>query len=381
MVEGGFVTAAVGDRVHDYSGGLTFSVVITCLMAASCGLIFGYDIGVSGGVTQMESFLKKFFPEVLRGLKSAKHDAYCKYDNQVLTAFSSSMFLAGMVSSLAASRVTRRVGRKAVMLIGGTLFLTGSIINAGAVNIAMLIIGRMLLGFDVGFTTQAAPLYLAETSPARWRGAFTMTYHLLLVVGILSATIANYFTNRIPDWGWRVSLGIAVLPATIIVIGALFVPDTPSSLVLRGKPNKARTSLQRLRGADADVEAEFKDIVLAVEVARQNDEGAFKRLRNMGYRHYLLVMVAIPTFYDFTGMIVISVFTPVLFRTVGFNSQKAVSGTVIITLVGLCAVTLSTFVVDRCGRRFLLLIGGITMMIYQWRCLGYWHNTLESIRA
>jgi MFS family permease len=102
----------------------------------------------------MESFLSKFFPEVLRGMKSARRDAYCKYDNQWLTAFSSSLFIAGTLSSLVASRVARAVGRQAIMLLGGAMFLTGSIINAAAVNIAMLIIGRMLLGFGLGFTLQ-----------------------------------------------------------------------------------------------------------------------------------------------------------------------------------------------------------------------------------
>ncbi|KAF8703304.1 hypothetical protein HU200_032099 [Digitaria exilis] len=314
----------------------------------------------------MESFLEKFFPEVLRGMRSAKRDAYCKYDNQLLTAFTSSMYIAGMLASLAASSVTRRVGRRAIMLIGGTMFLAGSVINAGAVNIAMLIIGRILLGFGVGFTAQAAPLYLAETSPTRWRGAFTTAYHFFLVAGTLAANVANYFTNRIPGWGWRVSLGLAAAPAAVIVMGALSVSDTPSSLMLRGEPERARASLQRIRGADADVEAELRDIAGAVEEARRNEEGAFRRLlRGKGYRHYLVMVVAIPTFFDLTGMVVISVFSPVLFRTVGFDSQRAILGAVIISLVSLSGVVLSTFVVDRCGRRFLFLAGGTTMLIFQ----------------
>uniref|UniRef100_A0A453C3Y3 Major facilitator superfamily (MFS) profile domain-containing protein n=1 Tax=Aegilops tauschii subsp. strangulata TaxID=200361 RepID=A0A453C3Y3_AEGTS len=311
------------------------------------------------------SFLEKFFPEVLKGMKGAKRDAYCKYDNQMLTAFTSSLYIAGVLSSLVASRVTRRVGRQAVMLTGGALFLAGSAVNAAAVNIAMLIVGRMLLGFGVGFTAQAAPLYLAETSPAKWRGAFTTAYHVFLVIGTLAATVANYFTNRIPGWGWRVSLGLAGVPAIVVVLGALFVPDTPSSLVLRGDPDRARAALQRIRGADADVGDEFKDIVLAVEEARRNDEGAFERLRGKGYRHYLVMMVAIPTFFDLTGMIVITVFSPVLFRTVGFDSQKAILGSVILSLVNLFAVVVSTFVVDRAGRRFLFLAGGVAMMLCQ----------------
>lgn len=208
-------------------------------------------------------------------------------------------------------------------------------------------------------------MYLAETSPARWRGAFTAAYHFFLVLGTLAATVANYFTNRIPGWGWRVSLGLAGVPATVVVVGALFVPDTPSSLVLRGENDMARASLQRIRGLDADIGDEFKDIVVAVEEARRNDEGAFQRLKGKGYRHYLVMMVAIPTFFDLTGMIVISVFAPVLFRTVGFGSQKAILGSVILSVVNLGSVVVSGFVVDRAGRRFLFLAGGVAMLLCQ----------------
>uniref|UniRef100_A0A0E0KRB6 Major facilitator superfamily (MFS) profile domain-containing protein n=1 Tax=Oryza punctata TaxID=4537 RepID=A0A0E0KRB6_ORYPU len=357
--------AARMEAARDYGGGVTASVVVTCLIAASCGLIFGYDIGVTGGVTQMQSFLTEFFPEVVKGMRGAKRDAYCRYDNQALTAFTSSLYIAGALASLVASRVTRMVGRQAIMLTGGALFLAGSAFNAGAVNIAMLIIGRILLGVGVGFTTQAAPLYLAETAPARWRGAFTAAYHSFLVVGTVAATAANYFTDRIPGWGWRVSLGLAAVPATVIVVGALFVPDTPASLVLRGHTEKARASLQRVRGADADVDAEFKDIVRAVEEARRNDEGAFRRLCGRGYRHYLVMVVAIPTFFDLTGMVVVAVFSPVLFRTLGFNSQKAILASIVLTLVNLCAVVVSSFSVDRVGRRFLFLAGGTAMLLCQ----------------
>lgn len=310
----------------------------------------------------MESFLGKFFPEVLRGKRNAKIDAYCKYDNQWLTAFTSSLFIAGTLSSLVASRVTRRVGRQAIMLIGGVLFLAGSVVNAAAVNIAMLIVGRMLLGFGLGFTLQAAPVYLSETAPAKWRGAFTSAYNAFVVIGILSATVTNYLTNRI-EWGWRLSLGLAAVPGAIIVLGAFFVSDTPVSLVMRGQNERARAALTRIRGSDADVDAEFKDIFRAVDVARQNDEGAFRRLFSKEYRQYLVIGVAIPVFYEFTGMIVIGVFSPVLFRTVGFSSQKAILGSVINSMTNLASTLVASFVMDRVGRRVLFIIGGVGMML------------------
>ncbi|KAL6883631.1 hypothetical protein ACP4OV_011045 [Aristida adscensionis] len=353
MPGGGFV-AENGGSVRDYGGGVTFSVVMTCLMAASCGLIFGYDTGVSGGVTQMDSFLSKFFLEVLSGKKNAKRDAYCKYDNQALTAFTSSLFIAGAMSSVVASRVTKRVGCQIIMLIGGALFLSGSIINAAAVNISMLIIGRMLLGFGIGFTLQLhhnkapAMQYISSVSSrdhlqggAAHSPQPTMVF---AVFGILSATVTNYFTNRIPG-GWRISLGIAGIPGAIIVIGALFVLDTSSSLVLRGHLDKARAALQRIRGLDANIDAEFKDITCKP------------------YRQCLVIGLGIPVFFELTGIIIIAVFTPVLFRTVGFNSEKAMLGSVINSITNLVATLLSSSDMDRTGRRFLFIVGGMGLML------------------
>lgn len=132
---------------------------------------------------------------------------------------------------------------------------------------------------------------------------------------------------------------------------------------MRGQHDRARAVLQRIRGDDADVDAEFKDIVRAVDVARQNDDGAFRRLFSKEYRHCLAIGVAIPVFYEFTGMIVISIFSPVLFRTVGFNSQKAILGSVINSATNLASTLLSSVVMDRTGRRFLFVIGGLGMML------------------
>lgn len=151
---GGAFLLNSGGGMADSGGGLTVPVVVTCLMAASGGLIFGYDIGISGGVTAMESFLSRFFPGVLRRMAAARRDEYCVYDSHVLTAFTSSLYLAGLAASLVASRVTRAIGRQAVMLAGGALFFAGAAVNAAAVNVAMLIVGRMLLGFGIGFTNQ-----------------------------------------------------------------------------------------------------------------------------------------------------------------------------------------------------------------------------------
>ncbi|XP_052152848.1 sugar transport protein MST1-like [Oryza glaberrima] len=364
MAGGGFPVAG-GAPPGDYAGGITFSVVVTCLMAASGGLIFGYDIGISGGVTAMESFLAAFFPGVLRRMAAARRDEYCVYDSHVLTAFTSSLYLAGLAASLAAGRVTRAVGRQAVMLAGGALFFAGAAVNAAAVNIAMLIVGRMLLGFGIGFTNQAAPVYLAETAPAKWRGAFTTGFQLFLGIGNLTANLTNYGAARIPRWGWRLSLGLAAAPASVILVGALLISDTPSSLLVRGREEQARAALRRVRGAKADVDAELEGVARAVEAARANEEGAYRRILWRQHRPHLVMAVAVPLLQQLTGVIVIAFFSPVLFQTAGFGSNASLMGAVILGAVNLGSTLVSIATVDRYGRRVLFLTGGLVMIACQ----------------
>lgn len=108
----------------------------------------------------MMPFLEKFFPEVLRKASSAETNLYCVYDSQLLTLFTSSLYLAGLLTSLIASHVTTTLGRKNTIMLGGFIFLLGGAINGGAQNIAMLIIGRILLGFGIGFTNQVSYITL-----------------------------------------------------------------------------------------------------------------------------------------------------------------------------------------------------------------------------
>ncbi|PNX54996.1 sugar transport protein 7-like, partial [Trifolium pratense] len=107
-----------------------------------------------GGVTSMDDFLEEFFPAVYRQKKHAHENNYCKYDNQGLAAFTSSLYIAGLVASLIASPITRKYGRRASIIGGGISFLIGSALNASAVNLAMLILGRVMLGIGIGFGNQ-----------------------------------------------------------------------------------------------------------------------------------------------------------------------------------------------------------------------------------
>ncbi|XP_065019179.1 sugar transport protein MST3-like [Musa acuminata AAA Group] len=362
MAGGGVVSTGKG---KEYPGQLTLFVFLTCIVAATGGLIFGYDIGISGGVTSMDSFLSKFFPEVLAKEKADKStNQYCKFDSQLLTSFTSSLYLAALIASFFASSVTRAFGRKWSMLGGGLTFLVGSALNGAAVNVLMLILGRILLGIGVGFANQSVPLYLSEMAPARLRGMLNIGFQLMITVGIFAANLINYGTAKIKGgWGWRVSLALAAVPACIISLGALFLPDTPNSLIERGHSEEAKQMLRRIRGTD-DINEEYNDLVAASQESKVVKH-PWSNIMKRKYRPQLTMTILIPFFQQVTGINVIMFYAPVLFKTIGFGSEASLMSAVISGLVNVFATFVSIFTVDKLGRRKLFLQGGIQMIICQ----------------
>ncbi|CAL9080440.1 unnamed protein product [Musa textilis] len=360
---GGVIVNTGGGK--EYPGKLTLFVFITCVVAATGGLIFGYDIGISGGVTSMNPFLKKFFPEVFRKKEGDKStNQYCKFDSQLLTTFTSSLYLAALVASFFASTVTRVFGRKWSMLCGGLTFLVGAALNGAAQDVLMLILGRILLGIGVGFANQSVPVYLSEMAPAKLRGMLNIGFQLMITVGILAASLINYGTAKIKaGWGWRVSLALAAVPAVIITVGSVFLPDTPNSLIERGYPEEAQHMLRRIRGTD-DIHDEYRDLVAASEESKLVRH-PWANIVKRKYRPQLTMAILIPFFQQLTGINVIMFYAPVLFQTIGFGSNASLMSAVITGLVNVFATFVSIFTADKLGRRKLFLEGGAQMIVCQ----------------
>ncbi|OMO87007.1 Sugar/inositol transporter [Corchorus capsularis] len=362
---GGGVLTSHADAANIFSDSdnaskLTPSVVIICIVAASAGLIFGYDVGVSGGVTTMAPFLEKFFPFVLQRMADAKQSQYCLFDSQTLTAFTSSFYIAGLVSSLIAGAVNTTTGRRGSLIIGGVVFMLGTALNAFAFNLWMLIAGLLLLGFGVGFTNQAAPVYLSEMAPPKWRGTLSTGFQLFLTLGVMLACIINFAVAKHgSDYGWRIALGAGGVPALIMTIGALFIPDTPSSLIQRGKVDAARRSLLTVRGRGTDSEAELNQLINQNKAVTEANQNPYKLIMERRFRPHLVLAIAIPSFQQLTGISVIAFYGHVLFRSIGFGSDGALIGAIILGAVYIISTLVSTYVVDRLGRRILFLQAGI----------------------
>ncbi|KAH6558212.1 hypothetical protein KP509_1Z073700 [Ceratopteris richardii] len=367
MAAGGFQLQEGGRRASEYEGRITIYVVITCIIAASGGLMFGYDIGISGGVTSMDSFLAKFFPKVLENKQrvqaNAMGDAYCQYNDESLQLFTSSLYLAALISTFFASPVTRKYGRKTTLLIAGIFFDIGVVLNAAAGNLNTLIFGRIFLGFGVGFANQGVPLFLSEVAPTHLRGALNILFQLNVTIGILFANLVNYGTLRIEPWGWRLSLGIAGLPAVALTIGSLVLVETPNSLVERGQFQRAKHVLKKIRGTE-NVQAEFEDLVEASRVA-QEVKHQFKNLMQRQNRPQLVIASALQFFQQFTGINAIMFYSPVLFQTLGFKNDASLYSAVITGAVNVLSTLVSVYSVDKLGRRFLLLEGSAQMFVSQ----------------
>ncbi|KAJ6689396.1 hypothetical protein OIU85_005765 [Salix viminalis] len=276
-------------------------------------------------------FLEKFFPEVYGKTQDPNLNSnYCKYDNQNLQLFTSSLYLAGLIATFFASWTTRRLGRKPTMLIAGFFFIVGVVLNAAAQDLAMLIIGRILLGCGVGFANQAVPLFLSEIAPTRIRGGLNILFQLNVTVGILFANLVNYGTAKIKGgWGWRLSLGLAGIPAVLLTGGALLVLETPNSLIERGSLDEGKSVLRKIRGTD-NIEPEFLELVEASRMAKEVKH-PFRNLLKMRNWPQLFITIALQIFQQFTG---------------------------INAIMFLCTV-------DKVGRRMLLLEAGVQMFFSQ----------------
>ncbi|XP_047050044.1 sugar transport protein 7-like [Lolium rigidum] len=350
------------ERAAEYKGHMTFAVAMACIVAAIGGSIFGYDIGISG-VNTMDPFLEKFFPVVFRRKNSPTRNNYCKYDNQALSAFTSSLYLAGQVSTLAAAPVTRNYGRRASIICGGISFLIGAALNAAAGSLTILIIGRIMLGVGIGFGNQAVPLYLSEMAPAHLRGGLNMMFQLATTLGIFTANMINFGTQKIKPWGWRLSLGLAAAPALLMTIGGILLPETPNSLIERGHVEEGRRVLELIRGT-AEVDAEFTDMTEASELAK-TIKHPFRSILERRNRPQLVMAVCMPAFQILTGINSILFYAPVLFQSMGFGASAALYSSMLTGAVLLFSTLISIATVDRLGRRKLLISGGIQMIVCQ----------------
>ncbi|WRX32545.1 Major facilitator [Theobroma cacao] len=358
----GGVIASSGNR--ELPGKLTKQVLFCTFIASFGGFLFGYDIGISGGVTSMDDFLEKFFPKVYARKHRARENNYCKFNDEYLQLFTSSLYLAAIFASFLSSMFSRKYGRRWTITVSSVFFLAGAFLNLGAKNLGMLIAGRLFLGLGLGCANQSIPVFISEISPAKYRGGLNIVFQLLITVGIFIANLVNYGTSKIKNHGWRISLGGAAVPAAILLVGSFFIVDTPASLVERGKKEEGLNTLKKIRDSD-NVTEEFNEIVRATEVANKIKHPFLELAMKRHNWPPLISATVLHFFQQFTGMNVIMFYAPVLFQTMGFGGDAALMSAMITGAVNMFSTLISNFTVDVVGRKRLLVAGALTMLTGQ----------------
>lgn len=202
-------------------------------------------------------------------------------------------------------------------------------------------------------------------APTRYRGAINNGFQFCVGIGALSANLINYGTEKIKDgWGWRISLGMAAVPASMLTLGAFFLPETPNSIIQNSKDHhKAKLMLQRIRGTH-DVQPELDDLIEASNIS-SSVKHPFKNILKRKYRPQLVMAIAIPIFQQFTGINVIAFYAPILFLTIGLGESASLLSAVMTGVVGTASTFISMLIVDKLGRRALFISGGIQMLFSQ----------------
>src|SRR6516165_9913377 len=167
--------------------------------------------------------------------------------------------LGALIGASVAGRITDRFGRKRVLMAAAALFAVGALIAAGMTATWILVAARLVLGLAIGVAAVTAPLYIAEAAPLAIRGALVATYQLAITFGLLVSYLSGLAITG--DGTWRAMFALGAVPGLLFLVGLTFLPESPRWLVLKGYLDRARASLQRLRGVGAPIDKELDEIV------------------------------------------------------------------------------------------------------------------------
>ena len=362
---------------HPVAGKTKPIVYFVGLTAALAGLLFGLDVGVISGANE---FIQKDFG----------------VDDHTVENIVSALLWGAVFGVLISGFFSLRLGRRGTILISALVFAVGSIFCAFAPSAGALIAARFFLGIAVGMASFVAPLYLSEIAPQSVRGALISMYQLMITIGIVLAFLSDTFfatyANLEPlateisqslsslaggrgqmvmqgylSMPWRWMLGIIAIPALLMFLGMLFLPESPRWLVLKNRAPKAREVLRRLAASHEEAERELTEIENSLQV-EQKGFSLFRDNRN--FRRAVFLGVGLQVIQQFTGINVIMYYAPRILNEAGFSTTaEQMWGTVLIGTINVLATFIAIAFVDRLGRKPIMYTG-FTVMGFGMLSLG-----------
>lgn len=315
---------------------LNFFTFITASVAGLAGILFGFDTGVISGAIL---FIAQEF-----NLSPAMNGLVV-----------SSVLFGALIGSGLSGRFSDAFGRKKLLIVTAIIFLTGTLGSALAPNLFFLVTTRIIVGIAIGIASFTAPLYISEIAPPKYRGALVSLNQLAITVGILVSYLTDYALSD--DEGWRLMLGIGVIPALGLLIGMCFLPESPRWLLLKGYTEKAKEILKYVRN-EPNVDAEFNEIQKTVKQETLSSKKKWTVLLQKWVRPAIIVGFGLAFFQQVTGINTIIYYAPTIFKMAGFESAStAILATMGVGIVNVIFTIIALPLIDKLGRRPLLLIG------------------------
>jgi MFS transporter, SP family, xylose:H+ symportor len=324
---------------------------ISCI-AALGGLLFGYDWVVVGGA-------KPFY------------EAYFQLTSQTLIGWANSCALVGcLIGSTLCGTLADRFGRKKLLLLSGLLFTGSSLCTGRAEHFSSFVLARIAGGIAIGISSNISPTYIAEVSPAVWRGRLVTLNQLAIVSGVLAAQIANWLiAEPVPDrasaqvirdswngqWGWRWMFLAVAVPSLVLSLSALFIPESPRWLAKKGQDTKARQVLVRIGGQSYAIST-FTDIRDAL-AADGHSSHAWRELMSPAVLTVLVIGISLAVLQQWSGINVIFSYAEEIYRNAGYGLNGVLFNIVITGSVSLSFTLIALGLVDHFGRRPLILLG------------------------
>jgi SP family galactose:H+ symporter-like MFS transporter len=315
-------------------------VVLAAIFAAVGGLLFGYDTAaISGAVIfiKQQFSLSTFPEELVVGM----------------------VLVGAATAALGGGRLSDRLGRRATLMLTSVIFIIGALICAFAGSFQILLVGRTIVGLGIGLASTTVPVYISEVSPPQSRGWQVSLFQLAITIGILVAYMVDYAFAG--SGGWRWMLGLAAVPGIILGLGMLYLPESPRWLAKHGQTEKALKILSRIRGT-SNVAAEFQEIQGAL--SQSGERGHWSDLLSPAVRPALVVGIGLAVFQQVTGINTVIYYAPTILQSAGISSASgAILATAGIGVVNVVMTLVSMWLIDRMGRRPLLLTGTAGIVI------------------
>ncbi|HEV2398800.1 MAG TPA: sugar porter family MFS transporter [Candidatus Sulfotelmatobacter sp.] len=330
-----------------------FFLILTSVTAAIGGFLFGYDTAVISGA-----------------ILFVRRDLHL---TAAQTEFAVSIVLAGaLIGAALGGYLGDRFGRRRTLVITAIVFGVFGLTTGLAAGLWPFVLSRFLVGCAVGVSSMLAPLYIAELAPKHIRGALVTLSQLAISTGVVVAYYVDYLLAAGGNWRWMFIS--ALVPSVILLLGLIYLPESPRWLAAEGRFAEAASVLARAESA-----AEVREDLKQLQVVTATDNVSFRDLAQHRFRKPLLVGIVLAVIQQVTGVNTIVYYAPTILQMVGFGSAgNAILATFLIGFVGLLTTIVSMFLVDRVGRRILLLVSiggmGISLVHLAWT-LGGAHPT------